>query len=69
MHWKDQYMSNPMNKEALIVIQNELNYNSIKIGMSSGNLANFANLRGVTWRGIHFSRLFLRLSLCSLGLY
>ena len=36
MHLKAQDMTNPMNKEALNSIQNELNYKSVKRGMSSG---------------------------------
>ena len=47
MHLKIQDMSNRINKKALTSIQNELNYKSVKRGISSGNLANFATLRGV----------------------
>ena len=46
MHSKFQDMANPINKKAFNSIQNELNYKSVKRGMSSGNLANFATLRG-----------------------
>ena len=38
-------MTNLINERALNSIQNELNYKSVKRGMSSGNLANFSNLR------------------------
>ena len=58
MHSKAQNLTNSINKKALNSIQNELNYKSVKRGMSSGNLAKFATLRGVTWRGIDFSRFF-----------
>ena len=44
-------MANPINKKALNSIQNELNYNSVKRGESSGNLANFATLRGCNLAG------------------
>ena len=45
-------------------VKDRLIYRSAKLGMSGGNLANFATLGGVTWRGIHFSRFSLWLSLC-----
>ena len=45
MHLKAQNMENPINKKALNSIKNELNYKSVKRGMSSGNLANFATFR------------------------
>ena len=40
-------MTNSINKIALDSIQNELNYKFVKVGMSSGNVANSATLRGV----------------------
>ena len=54
MHLKDMHfqgMTNPMNKKALNSIQNELNYKSVKRGMSSGNLAKFATLGGCNLAG------------------
>ena len=39
-------MTNLINERALNSIQNELNYKSVKRGMSGGNLAKFATLRG-----------------------
>ena len=51
MRLKIQDMTNPVNKKALISLRNELNYKSVKIGMSSGNLANFGTLRGCNSAG------------------
>ena len=51
MDSKAQKMTNSINKNALNSIQNELNYKSVKRGMSSGNLAKFATLRGCILAG------------------
>ena len=51
MHLKIQGMKNSINKKELNSVQNELNYKSVKGGMSSGNLANFATLRGCNLAG------------------
>ena len=44
-------MTNPINEKASDFIENELNYKSVKRGMSSGNLAKFATLRGCNLAG------------------
>ena len=44
-------MTNPINKKTSNSIQNELNYKSVNIGLSSGNLAHFATLRGCDLAG------------------
>ena len=64
-------MRNKLCQKAFNYVKNEPNYKPSKIGISGGNLANFATLGGggVTWRGIHFSRFSLRLSLCWPRLY
>ena len=51
MHSAAQDMRNLINKKALNSIQKELNYKSVKRGMSSGNLAKFATLRGCNLAG------------------
>ena len=51
MHLKIQDMTNSIKKKASKSIQNELNYKSVKRGMSSGNLAKFATLRGCNLAG------------------
>ena len=51
MHLEAQDMTNHINKKALNSVQNELNYKSVKRGMSSGNLAKFATLRGCNLAG------------------
>ena len=40
-----------MNKKALNSIQNELNYKSVKRGISGDNPANFATLKGCNLAG------------------
>ena len=44
-------MTKKINKKALKSSQNELNYKSVKRGMSSDNLANFATSRGCNLAG------------------
>ena len=70
MRLKNQDITNLTNREASNSIQNEPNYKSVKIGMSSGNMANSATLRRCNLTGNSlFQVSFLRLSLCSPGLY
>ena len=55
---KVQGMRNRLHQKALNYIKNKPNYKLPNIGVSGGNLANFASLGVVTWRGIHFSGFF-----------
>ena len=48
-------MRNKINQKAFNYVKNELNYESSKIGMSAGNLANFATLGGGVQLGWEFT--------------